>query len=59
MSQPDNEDCCMGDGCDLAATRFEEDSAHWHDWIWCDEHAKERGETVPYTPAVDKRQVTR
>lgn len=32
--------------CGKIATRFEEDPNHWHDWVWCDKHAKGRT-TVP------------
>lgn len=43
------EDYCLGEkeipgygkvGCEEAAKWFEEDSNHWHDWVWCDEHAE-------------------
>lgn len=36
----DPERACMhSSGCVRKATHFQEDAAHWHDWIWCDEHA--------------------
>jgi hypothetical protein len=28
--------------CGAYATHFEEDTGHWHDWLWCDEHAEGR-----------------
>jgi hypothetical protein len=34
-----NEDACMHDGCPFAATQFEAVDDHWHDWVWCNEHA--------------------
>ncbi len=41
------ENYCMADlpsgfQCGEIATRFEHDPNHWHDWIWCEEHAKDR-----------------
>lgn len=28
--------------CGAPATQFEADDDHWHDWLWCEEHAKGR-----------------
>src|SRR5882724_8063430 len=37
------DDRCMArDGCDRPATRFESDPDHWHDWVWCADHALDR-----------------
>jgi hypothetical protein len=39
----DPEECCMHEsGCTERATRFESAEGHWHDRIWCDEHATGR-----------------
>jgi hypothetical protein len=33
-------------GCEKEATQFEEDQSHWHDYIWCEEHAIGK-QTIP------------
>lgn len=37
--EPSPEDTCMHDGCVRRATIFQDGGEHWHDWIWCKEHA--------------------
>jgi hypothetical protein len=40
--------CMHISGCEQIATRFEGSLSHWHDWIWCNEHAVDR-ETIELT----------
>ena len=51
----DRSDACMHpDGCDRCATRIEHADEHWHDWIWCDEHAVGR-KTEPLADEDEER----